>query len=108
MNKILATAALAAAFGAAPALAADPAPAPRSAAVGYSDLNLASEAGQRILDARIGRAVREVCGEASDIDVRGRNLVAQCRADTAKAAAAKRRAVLASARPNAGQIASGR
>ncbi len=108
MNKMLALATLAAVFGAAPALAGDPAPAPRSATVRYADLNLASEAGQRTLDARIAVAVRQVCGEASDVDVRGKNLVAKCRLETAKATAAKRGAALASARPDAGQLASGR
>jgi UrcA family protein len=51
--------ALAAAVLAAPAVAADEAP---SVSVRYGDLDLTSEAGQRQLDHRLERAVREVCG----------------------------------------------
>ncbi len=62
-----------------PALAAPLSPdafAPRSVKVGYADLNLASEAGQDRLDARIRRAAAIVCGShASDL--------AATRADTA-------------------------
>ena len=51
--------AFAAAVLAVPALAADEAP---SVGVRYGDLDLASASGQRQLDLRLERAVREVCG----------------------------------------------
>jgi UrcA family protein len=46
-----------------------------------SDLDLSSEAGRKALDRRIGRAVIELCGQAADVDLAGRNAVRKCRAD---------------------------
>lgn len=60
---LLSTAALFALAG----VAATPAPAaaqdkPVSAAIGFSDLDLSSDAGQKALESRIQRAARRVCG----------------------------------------------
>ena len=79
----------AAAIKAAPALAE---PAGRAVAVSVvhtSDLNLASAAGQRQLDIRLARAAREVCANASDADIAGKNDVRQCRNDVIAAGRAK-------------------
>lgn len=46
-----------------------------------ADLDLGSAAGRQALDRRIGRAVIELCGEASDADLVGRNAVRECRTD---------------------------
>jgi UrcA family protein len=108
MKILLSIAAAAAALGAAPALARDSAPTPRSQIVRYSDLNLSSVAGRQTLDRRIAVAVRQVCGQASDADIRGKNAVHRCRADTAKSVAARREAALASATSGAStRLASG-
>jgi UrcA family protein len=105
MRLLLSLAAAAAAYAAGPAVARESAPAP-SVAVGYADLDLSSEAGRRTLDARLASAVRTVCGTASDADLHGKNQVARCLTDTARAVAGGREAALASARaPAAGQIA---
>jgi len=87
----------AAAIKAAPALA-DPG-GQNVAVVQTSDLDLASEAGQRRLNARLANAAREVCGEASEADLVGRNAVRACR-DAALASAHTR-----SARPQAPTLA---
>ena len=47
-----------------------------------ADLDLSTAAGQRALDLRLTHAVRDVCGEASDADVAGKNEVRRCRAET--------------------------
>ena len=49
--------------------------------VATADLDLSSEAGRRALDRRIGRAVTELCGHASDADLVGLNAVRECRVD---------------------------
>ena len=82
---------------AAPALAEVPAVETNVSLVRTGDLNLDSEAGRRQLDLRLARAVREVCGTASDADLKGKNDVRQCRADVLAQARAKRDAVLAAA-----------
>ena len=53
-----------------------------SLAVSIADLDLASSAGQKAFDRRLGRAVVELCGQAADVDLAGRNAVRKCRADT--------------------------
>ena|SRR5947208_2266375 len=68
------------AIKAAPALA-EPIPQPTVSVVHTADLNLSSEAGRRVLDRRLVVAAREVCGEASDVDLAGKNIVRQCRKD---------------------------
>jgi len=49
----------------------------------------------------IVRAACEVCGEASDVDLEGKNDVRQCRADTVAAATAQRQKLVAIARTGA-------
>lgn len=63
-----------------------------------ADLDLSSPAGQRELELRIAHAAREVCGEASDVDLEGTNAVRHCREDTVAKAAAQREQLLAAAR----------
>jgi UrcA family protein len=93
MKIVLPLAALAAALSAGPAFAQ---PAGSAAqVVHYADLDLASAAGRRELDRRIGIAVREACGTASDADLHGRNLVQNCRVETRRAIAPRRTALLA-------------
>jgi len=60
-----------------------------------ADLNLATDAGRRALDARLSQAAREVCGTPSDVDLAGKNKVRACRTD-----------VLAKARSESEQLAS--
>ena len=93
MKILLPLAAFAAALTAGPAFAAPAAPATR--VVHYADLDLSSTAGRRELDRRIGIAVREACGTASDADLHGRNLVQRCRVETRQAVAARRTAAVA-------------
>jgi len=81
--KIVLTSALitAAALKAVPALA-ESAPAPVNVSIVHTaDLDLTSDAGRRQLDHRLTRAAREVCGEASDADLEGKNDVRNCRAN---------------------------
>jgi UrcA family protein len=70
-------------FGAtAPAVAAE---APRTVKVGYSDLNLASDRGRAVLDARIRQAAHTVCFEGGR-DVRSMSEEARCRQMAIKSA----------------------
>ena len=69
----------AAAIKAVPALAETASPDVAVSVVHTSDLDLASQAGQRQLDRRLGFAAREVCGTASDFDLEGKNEVRECR-----------------------------
>lgn len=87
-------AALLATFTAAPALAQD-APASRSVAVSYADLDLGSEAGRETFDSRLRQAVRDVCGAASSADLRGQNRVDSCREELTARAAQQRDIALA-------------
>jgi UrcA family protein len=96
MNKIVIVAAFVAAG--LPQLASAQPPLPEQArAVSYADLDLSREKGVRILDRRIAQAVKQVCGVASDVDVRGKNEVRRCRALTNASLAGKRDRALASA-----------
>lgn len=63
-----------------------------------ADLDLSDGAGQRELDRRIVQAAREVCGDASNADLEGKNAARQCRDETIAAAAAQREQLLAAAR----------
>jgi UrcA family protein len=63
-----------------------------------ADLDLSNDSGQRELDRRIVRAAREVCGEASNVDLEGGNAVRQCREDTIALATSQREQLLAAAR----------
>ena len=66
--------------------------------VNTADLDLSNDSGQRELDRRIVRAAREVCGEASNVDLEGGNAVRQCREETIALAASQREQLLAAAR----------
>lgn len=76
-------------------VAAEAQPPARSMMVGYSDLDLGTEAGRRTLDLRIGHAVNAACGEASPADLRGQNGARACRAALRAQAAAQRDVALA-------------
>ncbi len=97
--KILASLLLPIALLSAP-VSADPIQA-ESLTVSIADLDLSSTTGQRTFDRRLGRAVVELCGQAADVDLAGRNAVRKCRADTlAQAYQAKdQRVALRSADP---------
>ncbi len=64
----------------APALAAPAAP--MTSIVQVADLDLRSQAGQRLLDRRLSIAIAEVCGTASAADLAGQNDIRQCRVAT--------------------------
>lgn len=96
MKKLLILAALTATSVGQPALAQST-PANPSVAVQHRDLDLRTEAGTKSLDRRIWRTVVEVCGTASDFDLKGKNDVRQCRADTRLAASAQAEVAIAGA-----------
>ncbi len=96
MQKLLILAALTTVSFGQPAFA-QTAPASPSAAVQHKDLDLRTEAGAQALDRRIWRAVVEVCGSASDFDLKGKNNVRQCRNDTRLLASAQAELALANA-----------
>ena len=73
-------------------------PVTASSIVRTADLDLSSASGQQELDRRIVRAANEVCGEASNVDLEGKNAVRQCRDDTVAQAASQREQLLAAAR----------
>jgi UrcA family protein len=75
------------AFTATPALAE---PVIAISTVQTADLDLATPKGQRALDLRLERAVKDVCGTASDADVAGKNEVRRCRAETLASLASER------------------
>lgn len=81
------------AIKAAPAIAEPIAPAINVSLVRTADLDLSTTRGQRVLDARLGNAAREVCGIASDADLASQNDIHKCRSD-----------VLANARTQRGQL----
>lgn len=87
----------AAAIRAVPALAADAGePQTFTSRVHTADLNLSTPDGQQALDTRLTRAVREVCGEASDADLAGKNEVRRCRETTLASARTQRDTLIAS------------
>ena len=57
-----------------------------TAQVDYSDLDLASAAGQRRLEARVGRAVRQLCAEDGERGLRARSREKACMADATASA----------------------
>jgi UrcA family protein len=91
------------AIKAAPALAepASPEVQTYTSYVHTSDLDLSSEQGQRVLQKRLSLAARDVCGTASDVDVKGKNQVRACRAEALDRAAGERQALLAAAQRGA-------
>ena len=90
-----------AAIKAAPALAQEPAPETNISLVRTADLDLRSAEGQRQLDHRLANAAREVCGEASDVDLAGKKEVRRCRDETLAKARAEDRTRLAARRGTA-------
>ena len=76
---ILALATLAAAATITPAIAAEPAAG--IAIVGTADLDLSNARDVRTLDRRLTMAIVEACGEASNVDRAGRNLIRACHVD---------------------------
>lgn len=60
-----------------------------------SDLDLSNRLDQRRLDRRLAIAAGEVCGEASDWDLKGQNEVRKCRQDALASARLKARAIIA-------------
>lgn len=82
------------ALAASPAPAA-PAPAAAPVIVRTADLDLASRAGQRLLERRLAKAVVEACGAASDADLAGSNDVRRCRDETRAQIAADRERLIA-------------
>lgn len=107
MKTVLALAALAAAFTAAPASAQEPISiSGGTIAVRTADLDLSSGRGVAKLDRRIRAAAGLACGTASDFDLRGKNKVRRCRHDTIASVAGQREAALASAaQPSQTQLA---
>ena len=97
MKTLLSLAALAAAFTALPA-SAQTAAAPASVAVATADLDRRSPAGIAALDRRIHAAVRTLCGEASDVDLHGKNAVGKCRVEALAQAETQRAQAIASTR----------
>lgn len=85
----------------APAVAQTFEPVAVTSIVRTADLDLSSANGERELDRRIIQAAREVCGEASNVDLEGKNAVRQCRDETIAVAAAQREQLLAAARTGA-------
>ena len=61
------------------------------------DLDLGSRAGERKLEHRLALAAREVCGTASDVDLRGKKAVRECRKDAIDRATVQREQLLATA-----------
>ena len=66
--------------------------------VSTADLDLSSASGQQELHRRIVQAAREVCGEASNVDLEGKNAIRQCRDDTVAQAVSQREQLLAADR----------
>jgi len=94
--KIIAVSALATAavIKAVPAVA-ETAPTQAVTIVHTADLDLSTAIGRNALDHRLVNAAYEVCGDASNVDLAGKNKIRACRAD-----------VLAKARAESQQLAS--
>jgi UrcA family protein len=60
-----------------------------------ADLDLRTDGGQRQLNQRVARAAREVCGTASDADLRSKNAIRACREDAIARASSQRDEILA-------------
>ncbi|MEO6113434.1 MAG: UrcA family protein [Sphingomicrobium sp.] len=86
-----------------PALAEPPAAV--TSFVQTADLDLASKAGQSVLDRRLSIAISEVCGTASDSDLVGQNEVRRCRVETRARVADDREELLAAASPRPIEVA---
>ncbi|MES2904202.1 MAG: UrcA family protein [Pseudomonadota bacterium] len=96
---------LASAVTLSPAIAADPAAG--IAIVRTADLDLGNARDLATLDRRLSIAIVEACGEASNVDLEGRNAVRACRVDArAKVDAERNRLVQLAARESATKFAS--
>lgn len=73
-----------------------------SVVVSYSDLNLRSEAGVKVLDRRLASAIRSVCGEHDGTVVLARRFAAQrcVREKSAEVAALRNRAIASYSSPD--------
>jgi UrcA family protein len=60
-----------------------------------ADLDLSTRAGQRQLDRRLVIAAGEVCGEASDVDLKGQNDARNCRKEVLAAAREQAESIIA-------------
>ena len=102
MFKLLIPAALLAASLSAPVSAQSA----TSQRVAYADLDLASPAGVRTLDARLKSAIAKACGDDFALHASAEAAeIRRCKAVLKSQVAASRAAVLATARPEAGAIA---
>lgn len=70
-----------------PVIAAEP---NATSIVRTADLDLGSAKGQRTLDRRLSIAIVEACGEASNVDLEGRNAVRTYRVEARAKVAAER------------------
>ena len=77
--SIFLAALLASAVTLSPAIAAEPAAG--IAIVSTADLDLGNAGDVRTLDRRLSIAIVEACGEASNVDLAGKNAVRACRVD---------------------------
>lgn len=73
-------------------------PVTATSVVRTADLDLSSDSGKLELDRRIVRAAYEVCGEAWDVDLEGKNAVRECRAETIAQASSQREQIIAAAK----------
>jgi len=78
---------------------------PVTSIVRTADLDLASQAGQRVLDRRLTIAIADVCGTASDADLVGQNEVRRCRVATRRHVASDRDQRIAASSGNPIEIA---
>lgn len=72
----------------APVLAAEPGTA--TSIVRTADLDLSNASGQQTLEHRLSIAIVEACGDASNVDLEGRNAVRACRVDSRAKVTAQR------------------
>ena len=85
----------AAAIKAVPAFA-EPAPVSANVSIVHTaDIDLSTNAGRRQLDQRLVIATREVCGNASDADIAGKNQIRACRHNVLSDARSKSDAIIA-------------
>jgi UrcA family protein len=96
--RVSASLVLSAAVLSGPAFAATPAEQAPTAIVHYQDLNLASEAGARILQRRLARAATAVCPDFDPNDIGKSSAIRACRATALETAQAQAEVALAKAR----------
>ena len=65
--------------------------------VATADLDLTTQEGQRRLSQRVARAAREVCGDASDSDLTGKNKLRKCREEAIARGLEQSEAIMAAA-----------